>query len=118
MCRLKQSSPHPWCILGDFNEVLRADEVTRCHAIRKQHIDQFCQAVNSCNLIDLGFLGGKFTYSNKRKGMGEIKCLLDRAVATPSWLTRHPNSSVTHLPSYSSDHKCLMIEITEKQWRP
>ncbi|CAM8951075.1 unnamed protein product [Rhodiola kirilowii] len=79
--RLSHLSSQPWCIAGDFNEVLNCDEVTRLTRVRCSGIDKFRQTISHCQLFDLGYQGSKYTYSNKRKGNEEIKCRLDRAFA-------------------------------------
>lgn len=45
----------------------------------------FRDALEVCQLVDLGFSGVPFTYDNKRHGAANVKIRLDRAVATAAW---------------------------------
>ncbi|KAL9679702.1 hypothetical protein QQ045_017568 [Rhodiola kirilowii] len=75
-------------IVGDFNEVLCTNEVSRLNHRRQQAIEKFRSVVSRCGLIDIGFRGYKYTYSNKRRGEYEIKSRLDRALADRHWLNK------------------------------
>lgn len=46
------------------------------------HMRDFREVLSDCNLLDLGWKGCPFTFSNKRKGDTEARARLDRAVAT------------------------------------
>jgi hypothetical protein len=56
----------PWLFLGDFNSILSPAEKFSGHpfgSLSHRHFEDF---VHSNALIDLGFNGNKFTYSNHR----------------------------------------------------
>lgn len=40
---------------------------------------KFHEAINDCGLVDMGFEGNPFTFSNRRDGTLETKARLDRA---------------------------------------
>lgn len=74
-------------------------------------MDKFRRVVSECNLGDLGFKGSKFTWSNKQDSGSFVKERLDRALATPEWCGRFPNSLVEVLPVTTSDHKPLWLRF-------
>ncbi|KAL9680101.1 hypothetical protein QQ045_017978 [Rhodiola kirilowii] len=64
-----------------------------------------------CGLMDLGYKGSKFTYSNKRQGRDETQCRLDRVVGDNLWIDRFPNTIIQHLISHRSDHCPLLLSL-------
>ncbi|CAM8912119.1 unnamed protein product [Rhodiola kirilowii] len=101
----------PWCVIGDFNEIFNFSESTSSNLSRRGLMENFRQALLDCELMDLGFKGSKFTYSNKRKGYDEIQCRLDRAVGDVLWVEKYPNSVIQHLISHRSDHCPLLLSM-------
>ena len=69
--------------------------------------------LDNCSLIDLGFKGNSFTWTNKRMGRDNIKERLDRAVANAEWKRIFPKATIKHLPMLSSDHATLVINSHE-----
>lgn len=53
----------PWCIGGDFNEVLYLGEKNRANR-HSRGMDIFSEFVQSNNLINLLIVGAQFTWSN------------------------------------------------------
>uniref|UniRef100_A0A2N9FSF1 Uncharacterized protein n=1 Tax=Fagus sylvatica TaxID=28930 RepID=A0A2N9FSF1_FAGSY len=47
--------------------------------------------------VDLGYVGARFTWCNKRWGRGSIKERLDRGIANVEWRTKFPRATVLHL---------------------
>lgn len=68
--------------------------------------------INKYNLIDLGFKGCKFTWSNhRRRNNGLLMERLDRVLANEEWLNILSNSTVTHLPKTYSDHNPILVKL-------
>ena len=60
-------------------------------------------------MIDVGFVGNPFTWSNNRHGLENIKERLDRGLASPAWVYLHPNFSLIHLPTHNSNHNPISL---------
>jgi len=68
----------PWAVMGDFNDVVCDDEKMRGNGVCKRRVEEYTSCMNFCNLIDLGFIGPKFTWTNKKDLPGLIQGRLDR----------------------------------------
>ncbi|KAI8022804.1 hypothetical protein LOK49_LG03G02298 [Camellia lanceoleosa] len=78
---------------------------------RNRHqIDAFRSAVNDYGLVDLGYVGAKFTWCNNRQG-GLVRERLDRGLATAAWMGAFPNATVFHLVCTTSNHVPLLVDI-------
>ncbi|KAK4733777.1 hypothetical protein R3W88_008038 [Solanum pinnatisectum] len=75
---------------------------------------EFIGVIEACGLMDLGFNGPKFTWSNQRGINSRIWKRLDRAMVNDKWLQDMPHTNITHLPSVGSDHCPLLMEITAR----
>lgn len=49
-------------------------------------VDGFRDALEDCHLLDLGFKGPTFTWSNNRKHPHTVRCQLDRFCGSREWL--------------------------------
>jgi hypothetical protein len=76
----------------------------------------FREALNDCDLVDLGFVGLPYTYDNGRGGDANVKVCLDRAVADTNWRDLFAEATVHHLVSSRSDHCPLLVEIKREIW--
>ncbi|KAK4733752.1 hypothetical protein R3W88_008013 [Solanum pinnatisectum] len=76
---------------------------------------EFIAVIEACGLMDLGFSGQKFTWSNKRGIHHRIWKRLDRALVNDNWLGKMPQTNIIHLPSVGSDHCPLLMEMTLKE---
>ncbi|CAM8954132.1 unnamed protein product [Rhodiola kirilowii] len=106
---LNRMMDKPWLIFGDFNEVLFEWEVKGRRIRGEWKMKKFREVMQDCNLSDIGFREAQFTYSNKRKGVWEVKARLDRAIANGEWRQRFPTAEVWHEVSGCSDHSPLII---------
>ncbi|KAK4707013.1 hypothetical protein R3W88_033427 [Solanum pinnatisectum] len=75
----------------------------------------FIAVIEACGLIDLGFSGPKYTWSNKRGIHHRIWKRLDRTLVNDNWLEKMPQTNITHLPSVGSDHCSLLMEMIPKE---
>jgi hypothetical protein len=62
---ISTTSMLPWLCIGDFNEVLRPDEHEGIGHRSQAQIQGFRDAVDICELIDLGFKGHFWTWEKK-----------------------------------------------------
>ncbi|KAK4707367.1 hypothetical protein R3W88_033056 [Solanum pinnatisectum] len=74
----------------------------------------FIGVIEACGLMDLGFNGPKFTWSNQRGIHFRIWKRLDRAMVNDRWLQDMPHTNITHLPSVGSDHCPLLMEVNAR----
>jgi exonuclease III len=106
----KFSTTHnlPWMIAGDFNEILTSNEKFSSSPASQRRISCFHNCLDSCNLLDLGFNGPRFTWTNKRQD-GLVMKRLDRVLCNPEWKQAFEEANVIHLPRTASDHNLILI---------
>lgn len=71
----------PWCILGDFNDMMDVGEKRGCREQPLSLLSGFTEALHDCGLVDLGFVGEKFTWERSREKANWVQGRLDRACA-------------------------------------
>ncbi|KAL9686721.1 hypothetical protein QQ045_031114 [Rhodiola kirilowii] len=108
---LYENSQLPWCILGDFNDILCKSDTTRFSNQKGYYMHLFRRAIIDCSLMDFGYKGYKFTYTNRRQGSLECKSRLDRVFASTGWLSKFSTATNSHIYTYSSDHMALLLEV-------
>jgi exonuclease III len=108
---LKQFQPIPWVCIGDFNEILVQEEKTGVVHRKERQMGQFRDALDTCNLRDLGFIGARYTWTNKRHDENFVSERLDRAVANPQWKAIYSVVNVFVLAGRASDHKPILMQF-------
>lgn len=64
--KLAGDSTLPWCLLGDFNDILFDHEKFGGQPQPQRLLVGFRKAVSDCELIDLDFTGSEFTWEKSR----------------------------------------------------
>jgi exonuclease III len=100
-----------WLIFGDFNMIINADEKLGGNQMDTNISDLFHNTLNACNLIDLGYIGDKFTWANNQASNHHIQERLDGFLATHTWIANYPNFKNNHLLRYASDHCPILLEF-------
>lgn len=73
----------------------------------------FRDVIDECSLVDLGFVGPKYTWSKHFEDDHLIWERLDRGMATNSWFLTFPlGTRVNHLSCNPSDHLPLSINLS------
>lgn len=112
LCSVSLLHNLPWAIVGDFNDVLDDSEKRGGNRVNMTRVSAYRNCMSSCNMIDLGFSGPTFTWTNRRDIGGLIQTRIDRCWANPSWSLAFPEANVTHLPRISSDHCPLLLSLS------
>ncbi|XP_061993742.1 uncharacterized protein LOC133711653 [Rosa rugosa] len=68
---------------------------------------EFRRTMANCGFIDLGYVGSKYTWSNKF-----TKERLDRGFQTAQWRSWFPYSRIITMDPSESDHYPLLIEVS------
>ncbi|CAN1161425.1 hypothetical protein LINPERHAP2_LOCUS23905 [Linum perenne] len=113
---LSRDNNEPWLIVGDLNAISYAFEKQGGNGISYASTNAFRNFISNNSLIDLGFQGDPFTWSNGQQGNNEIKQRLDKALSCHNWRTSFDKALVFHEERIGSDHCPLLIHLQGK-WR-
>ncbi|MBA0856165.1 hypothetical protein Goshw_024247 [Gossypium schwendimanii] len=109
--QLNHDQTIPWVVLGDFNEIANSFEKEGGRLCSDRQMRDFCEALDDCYLTDLRFTGRWFTWERGRFVSTNIRKLLDRGVATFSWVNLFPGYRLEHLSHSFSDYYPLLIDF-------
>ena len=101
----------PWAVMGDFNEMISNDEKFGGNPVCRRRIHAYTECMDYCQLMDLGFSGPKFTWTNMRGVSDLIQERLDRGWVNPRWKALYPEASMQHLARLNSDHCPLLLNL-------
>ncbi|KAF4361685.1 hypothetical protein G4B88_008189 [Cannabis sativa] len=106
----------PLIIMGDLNGTLKDNEClnySKANNIARYSFDLRRMVLRS-GLIDLGFIGTRFTWFRRNANSTTTTSLkrarLDRAMGTADWRVNWPNAIVQHLQAAVSDHNPIMLD--------
>jgi hypothetical protein len=111
---LKGTPSLPWCCVGDFNEILEQAEKDGAGPRRESQMAAFREAIEDCELSDLGFTGPRFTWNNRHTDNSFIQERLDRALGSWEWCLLFPGAAVAVLEAICSDHNPILVFLKEK----
>ncbi|KAL0011105.1 hypothetical protein SO802_006213 [Lithocarpus litseifolius] len=77
----------------------------------------FKECLDKCSMIDIGFSGPRFTWTNRREVQALIQERIDRVFVNPSWCLLYPEARVVHLTRCHSDHCPVMLQVLPKVQR-
>jgi hypothetical protein len=108
----------PMLCKGDLNDIMHSYEKLGPSSVDVNRMNAFYSYVKHCGLIDLGFNGPAYTWSNKRFSSAPTYERLDRCLANAEWCRLFPTSSVLHLPMMYNDHAPILLLPTSNRLRP
>ncbi|XP_040375969.1 uncharacterized protein LOC121053292 isoform X2 [Oryza brachyantha] len=111
------SSHRPTFSMGDLNDIMYENEKFGPTTANNARISLFRHHVRELGLLDLGYRGPTYTWSNKRKGKNLIMQRLDRSMGNVEWCHNFPNTAVYHLPLIYSDHAPILAILNPANHR-
>ncbi|XP_042956301.1 uncharacterized protein LOC122292146 [Carya illinoinensis] len=108
---IKDQTSLPWICIGEFNELKSQEEKWGAAPRPYRQMEKFREVLNLCSLHDLVTKGPHFMWSNNITGPNFTKEKLDRAMASPVWMSIFPNNICQVLPAVSSDHSPLHLRL-------
>ena len=99
-------------IVGDFNATKVQSEKKGGSRIRDPYGENKEDLISELDLLDPPLKNGKYTWSNRRLGVGYIASRLDRFMVSTSFLQKDLILASFALPSTSSDHKLISLVLS------
>ena len=100
-------------LAGDLNVTLDQDEKRGGSLVRDPIREIVDQTILEWDLMDVKPSLGKYTWNNKRIGLGHIAARLDCFLVQDSFLLLGLNLSSKILPFGGSDHKPILLEMVK-----
>ncbi|KAI3931145.1 hypothetical protein MKX01_029335, partial [Papaver californicum] len=100
----------PWMIIGDMNLTMYDSERHSQSRDSSSMTKWIRHTIRQLALINLGYTGDQFTWSNHRKEPNLVMCRIDRAMVNNLWTSKFGNSRLIHLIDHGSDHRPIMLK--------
>lgn len=111
ICNLANLSDLPWCIVGDFNDLLYDSDKWGGVPHPRSLMEGFRNAIDDSLLAELDLYGGKFTWERCRGKPGWVKERLDRCFANQAWWNLFPLCKLSVSHASASDHDPLLLDL-------
>lgn len=69
----------------------------------------FNNMIAATGLVDVGFVGNRFTWSNNKMILAYVAVRLDRALINPQWVMQFKDATLHILARHSSDHSPILL---------
>lgn len=118
LLNLAAKSELPWCVISDFNDLMFAAEKRGGRRHPYNLLTGFAETIYACNLVDLGFVGERFTWEKSRGTDKWVQEHLDRGFATQAWCILFPEAEIRVLDVTTSDHLPLHLQLNKRVYVP
>lgn len=94
---LQHSRQGPWCVIGDYNNVLTAQDIIGGNLVTKAEYEDLHNMMNVTGLGEMDNTGEFFTWSNKQS-RNHIYSRIDRVLDNVSWFQDNCDATLNILP--------------------
>lgn len=116
---ITEAYPSPMLVIRDFNSVLNQFENIGDKPVANPSTPTGLQLyMDNQGLIDLGFSGPKFSWSNNRHGSHNNMKRLDRGIMNLQQNNLFPNASIKYLTRSASDHSPMVLDTNNSHNSP
>ncbi|KAK8568825.1 hypothetical protein V6N12_007365 [Hibiscus sabdariffa] len=110
-----------WLVVGDFNEIMFADEKREGLRRSERQMSCFRYALSDCSLMNIGYRGSWYTWEKGRVQATNIRERVDRGVANDLWWNTFQDFTMDHIAHSFLDHCPLLLNTvgvtdTQRQW--
>nr|GMD42480.1 uncharacterized protein LOC109178201 [Ipomoea batatas] len=110
----KQNLHGSLLVAGDFNVVTNREDTDNYTTFSAQRSSEFAEWIHSEGLVDMGYIGPKFTWVKILSGGVAKSARLDRALCNVEGRQLFPEVAVSHLPRVASDHAPILIRVAAR----
>ncbi|XP_040991189.1 uncharacterized protein LOC121238375 [Juglans microcarpa x Juglans regia] len=107
----ESNGTEPWLITGDFNIIVSDEERQGGRPRPLVAMEEFNFWIHSCGLLELKYLGKRFSWCNGHVGRDRSWARLDRSLVVQNFVQAFPDSFMRYLPRTSSDHALMVISL-------
>ena len=100
----------PWVIAGDFNKPLIGADKFGDRVVSVNRALLFKDCLDKCNMVDLGFSGSRFTWTNGREIQDLIQERIDKFFVNSNRYLIYLEARVTHLTRCHFDNCLVLLE--------
>ncbi|XP_057432608.1 uncharacterized protein LOC130725388 [Lotus japonicus] len=100
----------PWCLLGDFNDILHNHEKEGLRPQSPLVLQRFRDFVHSLELMDIDLKGCKFTWHNNPRDGFVTREKIDRVLVNWRWRALFQNATAIAYPQITSDHSPILFD--------
>lgn len=115
--RLATLTTDPWCIWGDFNDLMFASDKKGRIEHPQYFLDGFSSAIEDCQLSELNLKGGKYTWEKGRNTNAWVREKLDRGFGNAAWWTKFPANNLKIIHTSVSDHEPILLELLHTEMK-
>ncbi|CAN1844985.1 Transposon TX1 uncharacterized 149 kDa protein [Linum perenne] len=109
---IAQAETSPWCVIGDFNDIVDASECRGPNPRPQAWIEGFRAAVDDCNIVDVPMHGYQFTWARAKGEVHGVESRLDRAMVNRGWSEIFPHAQLHNGVAPISDHSPIILTTT------
>lgn len=107
---LSNSVVGPWCLAGDFNNVLSTTDRTGGHEVVVHEYQDLVHMMTSVGLFACSTTGDYYTWSNKHR-QGMIYSRIDLVLGNMQWFLQYDRCRIEVLEPHIPDHSPLCIQL-------
>ncbi|XP_030958322.1 uncharacterized protein LOC115980181 [Quercus lobata] len=111
LSRVAELHTLPWIIAGDFNKILLGEDKLGGRPINISKAVNFQECLNICGMIDLGFSGPRYTWTDRQPLPHLVQERIDRVFGNVAWNVLYLEACVKYLERSHSDHSPVLLSL-------